>query len=713
MRKLSKYAALMAIGMAATAAMPTSPLWAQDRDDRDDRDRRDDQDDRDDRGKQDDRDSPDDRGNREDSPTEAIIRAEDLPDEVRRTIESEARGTNHFIDKRLQDERTRYIVHFTDTDGKRMRMRLDERGKVVEEPNLAAEQPDANLDEEHAKDEADRSVRYTDIGEEEVPKRVLKAMEQFREGSHDPFFRRQIRDGKTFYSVHYTTAASERMWVRLAENGEVAEGPHINIGRDIGLKIDRDGDRSPRSRPDKETRSDERARRDEKMRRDEKRRRGEETRRDQEMRREELTGGQLPADVRRSVEQNAAQGGGHRYFRERRGDEVTYLIEWDVDGKPHNLRVDDRGEVVEGIPLEAKSPEAEMRREELTGGQLPADVRRSLEQNAAQGGGHRYFREARGDEVTYLVEWDVDGKPHNLRVDEQGKVVAGIPLGAKAPEQEMRREELTGGDLPADVRRSVEQNAGQGGGHRYFRESKGDEVTYLVEWDVDGKPHNLRVDEQGKVVAGVALAPRPQPTPQPAGEQPITPTAEQGEPDAGGVGVQNQVIGGDAMPPAVRQAFDKYTQGAADHIFQRFDLKGRTLYTAHYTTPEGVRNFVALDDRGQAAVEPRESRWQRGGKGTRFEVVGVDALPAEIRKAVDKAAPRGAEHLFVVRTAEGGEKSYLVQFTNPRGRRMEMTVNAQGKVTEEPDAAREQPFRMTDRQRERGGERDERRSERQ
>ncbi len=55
-----------------------------------------------------------------------------------------------------------------------------------------------------------------------------------------------------------------------------------------------------------------------------------------------------------------------------------------------------------------------------------------------------------------------------------------------------------------------------------------------------------------------------------------------------------------------------------------------------------------------------------------------------------------------------GEPTYLVQFTNARGRRMQMEVNANGKVRDEPAAATDNPFRAADRRE----EREERRSER-
>jgi len=610
MRKLPKYVAMMAISMAATAALPAA-LLAQDRDRDRDEDRRRDRD-------------------RSDEPTEKLIRADDLPDAVRRTIEREAVGRNHFIDRRERDEKVRYIVHYTARDGKRMRIRVDDRGKLVEEPTLALEQPGPDLEREHARDDADRSVRYTSITEEELPDRVAKTMDEFREGTHDPFFRRQIRGGKTFYSVHYTTPTGERMWVRVAENGQVAEGPHINIGRDIGLRVaggaDRDDDRADRRADRDEDRDDRRADRDDD-------RRGERMdRRDRAVRREDLSAGDLPADVRRAIEQETAGGTEHRFVRESRGDEVTYFVEYTKNGQRANLRVDDRGRVLGETEAAGDTPRpasTEMTRTELSAADLPAEVRRTVEAETPGAIEHKFVREARGGEVTYFIEYTKDGRRGNLRVDERGKI--------------------------------------------------------LGETDVAGSPRPGNT---------------PQPVPQSADDEQIDAAAE--------AGASHAPVAANDMPAEVRAAIEQATRGGSEHLFQRHTQEGRTVYTAHYRTAEDDHNIVVVDQDGQVLVEPRKSRWLEAAKGVSFVAVNAADLPAEVRQAVEKQTAGGTEHLFVRRDRKEGEPTYLVQFTNAKGRRMQMEVNANGKVRNEVSAAQEQPFRLIGRKGERGNRRSER-----
>lgn len=649
MKKLPKYAAVMAIGMAASAALPTGQLFAQDRDR--------------------------DRESRDDRPVEERLMAEDLPEEVRRTVEREARGTNHFVDKRTRDDKTRYTVHYTTEEGRRMVLRLDEQGRVVEKAKPAITQPKADRE-----DTSDEGVQFRSLAERDVPERVRTAMRRYTEGSRDAFYRRQIRDGKTFYSVHYTDPEGERMWIRVAENGKLAAGPNINVtqgiglasaeGRDRGRDRDRDGDRermrdrNNRTNPDRGT---------------------------ADIRREELSAADLPADVRRAIEQETTGTTEHKFIRETRGDEVTYFVEYTRDGQRGNLRVDDRGRVM-GETEVAGAPAAEMRREELSAADLPAGVRRAIEQETTGGSGHKFIRETQGNEVSYFVEYTKDGQRANLRVDDRGRVLGETEVagGTPRPAEQMKREEIRAGDLPAEVRRTVEQETAGGSEHRFTREAQGQQVSYFVEYTKDGQRANLRVDERGKVLGETEVAGAPRPAPQPASD-------DDAQLAAAGTASAHQMVPAGELPAEIRQAVEQQTQGGTDHLFQRHTQEGQVLYTAHYATAEGDWNIIVLDERGTVLVQPRASRWLEARKGVKFEALTAGEVPNEVRQTIEKQAPKATEHLFVRRVRADAEPTYLVQFTNARGRRMQMEVNADGQVREEPGVAREEPFRLAER----------------
>ena len=620
MKKLSKYMAMTALGMATTAALPSTQLFAQDLDREDqrraDRDRE--------RDRNRDRDRDTDRRSSEPL-TEDVITADDLPKEVRQTIEQRARGIDHFIDRQTNDGRTEYVVHFTRPGNQRMVMRVSDRGEIVAEPKLARIQHGRETVEADVREEAaDEGVRFRSVTERDLPDAVRRTARRFTRDAKDLFYREQIRDGKKFYAARFTSAEGERLFVRIAENGDVAVGPEISIGQDIGLNVqtarnDRDQDRGDRGD------------------------RGRERMRDRDR------------------------------DRDRAGD-----------------RGDDDATTAAGRDFE-------MRTEQLIASDLPADVRRTIEQETAGGSEHRFTRETRRNgEVSYFVEYTKNGQRANLRVDERGRVLGETDVAGATPrpDAQMQREELNAGQLPAEVRQTVEQETAGATDHRFIRESRDGQVSYFVEYTKNGQRGNLRVDERGKVLGEQEVAGAPTPQPQ----QPTSPAgADEAQLAADGTASAHAVVLASDLPAEVARGIEQQTQGGSQHLFQRHTQEGQVLYTAHYATADGDYNVVVLDERGQVLVQPRASKWLEGRKGVKFEPVQADQLPAEVRQTVEQAAPKASEHLFVRRVRPDAEATYLVQFTNARGRRMQMEVNANGKVRHEPAAAVENPFRMVDR----------------
>jgi len=633
MKKVSKYVAMMALGMAASAALPNTQLFAQDRDrDRDGRNQRDERDRDRDRGRErnSDRDRDSDRGGQR--PGDEGVTADELPREVRQTIEQEARGIDHFIDRQTRDGRTEYVVHYTRPGNQRMVLRVDERGELVGEPKLARIQHGRETTDRDVREEAaDKGVKVRTVSERDLPDAVRRTARRFTQDGKDLLYREQIRDGKTFYAARFTTEEGERMWVRIAENGEVAEGPEINIGRDIGLNVatarndrdrgrDRDRDRDrmrdrDRDRDDRETVA----------------------RRDGQMRTEQLNSSDLPADVLRTVEQETAGGTEHRIIRETSRDgEVSYFVQYQRDGRQAHVRVDERGRVL-----------------------------------------------AKGDGAADLTP---------------------------SPTEQARQEELNSSQLPAEVRQTIQQEAPGATEHRFIRETNAaGQVSYFVEYTLNGQRANLRVDERGKVLAKQQLADA---TPQP--QQPLQPAASGDDAELEGAGSvsAHQILLPNELPAEVSAAITQNTPGATQHLFQRHTQDGQVLYSVHYATPEGDYNFMAVDERGQVLVQPRASKWLEGRRGVKFEVLNADQVPAEVRQTIQDQAPKATEHVFVRRVRPDAEPTYLVQFTNARGRRMQMEVNANGKLRNEPSAAVENPFRMAERREGRQERREERREER-
>jgi hypothetical protein len=361
-----------------------------------------------------------------------------------------------------------------------------------------------------------------------------------------------------------------------------------------------------------------------------------------------------------------------------------------VGGAPNAAGDDDRGVKFRGISEK----------------EVPKDVRTTMDQHTKGASDLFYQSQLRDGKQFYSVHYTKDGKRMFVRVDDKGKLALGPAesqaqkpkTGAgKAPVAETRREPITVEQLPAPVRKTVESATGGGTDHSFVKQTRGDEVTYVVEFTKDGQRSSAIIAPDGKIVEGEtaqAAAPTPPATPDPA--------VAKAESDAQLAAAREatsapyRLLGSaDDLPAEVRRAAEKELAGASDPLFQRYIQDGKTAYSIHYTTLEGRRNFMAVDETGKVLIEPRKSNWQEGGKGVRFEVVGADALPAEVRKVVEEQG--GTAHMFLQRTDPNGKRVYLVQFNKPGGERMEIAVSPEGKLIGNARKAREQPFTILDR----------------
>ena len=467
--------------------------------------------------------------------------------------------------------------------------------------------------------ERDR-VEYKEVKRDDRPKAARHAADEQARNAKDVKYQRQTRDGKTFYSVHFTADNGKRMEVRLDEAGKVVDGPHAA----------RDGSAANNERQGDDNVDD----RDVKFHgissRDVKR--------------------EVPADVLKTMDQHTGGARDLFYQRQLRDGKTYYSVHYTKDDKRMFVRVDDKGKVALG-PEESKSttvnranpeiaktpadkPGVAVKRETINGELLPQPVRKTIEQTMANGGGHVFHKETRGDEVTYVVDYTVGEQQTSARVAADGRVIEASPLAGVQP----------GRPAPA-APQPLPANA-----------------------EADAQLAAARESAQRDAAAAAAAA----------------------------AGPYQALSGTDQLPAEIRAAVEKAIEpGSTDLLFQRFNRDGRNVYSAHFTTPKGQRQFMAIDQTGEVVIEPRKSNAQEGGKGVRFEAITGDQLPPEVRKQVE--ANGGSGHLFLARTEPNGEKTYLIQYTGPKGDRLESRFNANGKEIGKPRAAREQPFTILDR----------------
>lgn len=492
MRRISEYAAIAALGVASMAFLPASASAAADYKD---------------------------------------IKRDDMPRDTRHAADDLTKdGKDVRYQRRTENGKTAYSLHWTSKDGKAMEARLDETGKVVDGPQAAghpskssSKSDDANNDAKQGDTKADADVQYHGISNKDVrrdvPAEVLKTTDPFTKDAKNTFYQRQVRDGKTYYSVNYTTKDDKSMFVRVDDKGKLVLGPktsdYVATNKDAV---------SPAAKTDVA------------------------------VKREAINGEQLPPAVRHTIEQTMSNGGGHQFFKETRGNDVSYVVDYTVGEQQTSARVAADGRVIEASPL--------------------ASVRN--------------------------------------------------PTPAPAP-------------LPA----------------------------------------------------ATPAAPAPAPAANPADAQ-LAAARE-----AAAAGPYQLLSGADQLPAEVRSGVEKAIEpGSSELLFQRFQRDTQNVYSVHYTTPKGQREFLAVDQTGKVVIKPRESKAQEGGKGVKFEAITGDQLPPEVRKQVE--ANGGAGHLFLERIQPDGDKTYLVQYTGTNGERMEARFNKNGKEVGKPRAAREQPFTILD-----------------
>jgi hypothetical protein len=467
-------------------------------------------------------------------------------------------------------------------------------------------------------------VQYKDIERADMPKEARHAADEQTRGAKDVTYQSEIREGKTFYGLHYTDAKGKRMELRLDPSGKVVAGP--NEARDKSTK---GGSSSDKSGGGSSAANDDDA--------------GVKFHHisDRDVSKE------VPKDVLRTMDQYTKDGKDLYYQSQVRQDGKTYYsVHYTTkDNKRMFVRVADNGKL------------------------------------------------ALGPQIS-------DAKEANAANPDAGR--RGTTPTASKSDGSVKRESITADDLPAPVRKTVEQQLANGGGHTFIRETKGRDVSYVVEYNLNNEHTSARIAPDGRMIQASPLASGqtttpPNATPIPGAANP-TPTPAVNQSDAQLAAAREaaahapyQVLSGvDQLPAEVRAAASKDLATATDPIVQRFTRNGQTVYGIHFTGPNGGRRFMAVDGSGKIVVDNKKSGWQEGGKNVKYAVVDGGSLPAPVRQHVETNG--GSEQIFLSRTGPKGETTYLVQWTAANGERMETEINAEGKVTQKPRKAEDQPF---------------------
>ena len=183
-------------------------------------------------------------GDEKDDARYTEISRNDVPRRALAALEKHTTGARDLQYRREERAggRTTYSVRYMQPNDKRYYVSVNEDGSTFIEPRISDHQRGGDArpaagrverDDDRANppsrtdNDADRgSVRYQPVKRTDMPERVRDGFEKQVAGSTDIEYQRSTREGKTYYSAHYTKQG-KRYEVRLNEQGQVVDGPQL------------------------------------------------------------------------------------------------------------------------------------------------------------------------------------------------------------------------------------------------------------------------------------------------------------------------------------------------------------------------------------------------------------------------------------------------------------------------------------------------------
>jgi len=277
-------------------------------------------------------------------------------------------------------------------------------------------------------------------------------------------------------------------------------------------------------------------------------------------------------------------------------------------------------------------------------------------------------------------------------------------------------------DVPQAVLQAFDRQTRGMSDVEYRRETQGGQVSYLAHWVTpDNRRYWMQADQNGGIIREPMLSIH-----QPRARAGGAGLAAGNVPAAGAAGqlydqdrddaardARFSRVGGDQVPPAVRDSLEKYTRGQRDVEYRR-DVEGsKVYYTAHYVTNDGNRHWVTVNENGTVRAGPKISQYQGAGGEARPAAAREPAPVAHEPAPVGRAPAQNANTLTpvdsknvpkpvvttVLREANNqgghdweyfrvGQNDYVVRYMTKDNKRMETRIDASGKVVEAPRPAR-------------------------
>jgi len=142
--------------------------------------------------------------------------------------------------------------------------------------------------------------------------------------------------------------------------------------------------------------------------------------------------------------------------------------------------------------------EKEEKEEKVTLDQVPAAVKATILKEAADGKVGDVEREVKGGKTVYEADVEKDGKEFELKVAEDGTLLARKAEGKD--KEEGKEEEIPADKVPAKAREALQKQAGDARITKYTCEKEDGVETFEAEWTVNGLAHSAEVTADGSLL---------------------------------------------------------------------------------------------------------------------------------------------------------------------------------------------------------------------
>jgi hypothetical protein len=215
---------------------------------------------------------------------------------------------------------------------------------------------------------------------------------------------------------------------------------------------------------------------------------------------------QVPGDVKRAIEPQLNQGDKvTEAYKYKRGDRTVYVA---YTNDERIIRADDRGNL---ISVRSTEDEAEPNRKFLRFRDLPAEVKRSLREEA-KGNPMEVYEISRDDKKFFVANIEDDQGTRRVRVNAEGKLIGepvllsdrddrdNIDARRRQDRARYQGERTSISEVPGHIKSTLLSEAGQDKVTDVMKVNRNGKTVYRADIESETRAKTVWVDEDGKLL---------------------------------------------------------------------------------------------------------------------------------------------------------------------------------------------------------------------